>query len=99
MSGTGGRFARSQGNIVARVLSGGWSDRCFCLPLVGDLRPDRCSCQVGAANYGQIVSSLAIFRIFERDTLCDVHGGAVSWECPGRDLQFHDTMVELASWS
>jgi hypothetical protein len=47
------------------------------------LKPDQCSCQVAAANCGQVVSSLAIFCIFERDAQCDMHGGAVSWYLGG----------------
>ena len=69
-----------EGTVVTRVLRDGWSDHGFCLHLVGDLRPDRCSCQVVAANCGQIVSSLPISGIVdERDTLCHVFGETVSW--------------------
>lgn len=51
---------------------------------VGDLRPDHCSCRVASANCGQIVGSLALFCIFdERDTLCNILGGAVSWHLSG----------------
>jgi hypothetical protein len=70
------RLRRPQGNIVTRVLRSDWSYRGFYLRLVGDLRPDRHSYQLAVANFGQIVSSLAIFRIFERDA--HVHGGGVS---------------------
>jgi hypothetical protein len=70
------RLKRPQGNIVTRVLCSDWSDQGFCLRLVGDLRPDRHSYQLAVANFGQIVSSLAIFRIFEQDA--HVHGGSVS---------------------
>ena len=70
------RLRRSQGDVVTRVLRSDWSNRSFCLRLVGDLRPDRHSYQLAVANFRQIVSSLAIFRIFERDA--HVHGGGVS---------------------
>lgn len=37
MSGAGSRLGRSQGNIVTRVLRGGWSDQGCCLAARGRL--------------------------------------------------------------
>ena len=63
------RLRKSQGDFAMRVLCDDWSDLDVCLQLVGDSRLERHVYQLAAANAGQIVSLLAIFRIFERDAL------------------------------
>lgn len=73
--------------------------RAAALQLVGDLRPDHFSCRVASANCGQIVSSLAIFCIFDEGYVMQHTWRGCELASPWRNRRFHHIVVEVVLWN